>query len=175
MFYILAKILTLIQSKIISSVDRPEYCVCCGMKGPWLHAKYSRQPDRENPSKTSLNPIVIQRYFCNGCKKTFSALPKCISPRRWYTWEEQQQVLLLFILEQSAYSIAKQCGPSYKTIRRWIARFNERIDIHKDTLKNKFNFLCRTSDFNDFWGECLKKITLADAMHICHESGVSIP
>ena len=175
MFYILANFLTLIQSKNISSDHRPKNCVCCGKLDPWLHAKYPRQPDRENSSKKSLNPIMIQRYFCNGCKKTFSALPEIISPHRWYTWEAQQQVLLLLILGQSAYSIAKKGGPSYKTISRWLARFKERFNLHKDTLGSRFNFLHRTSGFSDFWKHCLKKMTLAAAMRICHVSGVSIP
>ena len=74
MFYILANFLTLIQSKNISSDHRPKNCVCCGKLDPWLHAKYHRQPDRENASEKSLNPIMIQRYFCNGCKKTIKDL-----------------------------------------------------------------------------------------------------
>ena len=175
MFYILANILTLIQSENISPDQRPLYCVCCGKLNPWLHAKYPRKPDRENSSEESLNPIMIQRYFCNGCKKTFSALPEIISPRRWYTWQAQLLVLQLFIYGETAYSISKKSKPSYKTIRRWLARFKKQFNLHKDTLGSKFNFLNRTSGFNDFWQKCFKKITLSGAMRICHVSGIPIP
>jgi transposase-like protein len=177
MFYILAKILTLVQSKMISSDNTPENCVCCGRQRPWRHGTRPRKPDRENSSSKSLNPIMIQRYYCNGCKKTFSALPECISPRRWYTWEAQQQVLLLFILGDSAYSIATKCTPSYKTISRWIVRAKEQFKLHKDTLGaiDKYKSLIRTRDFNDFWKVCFEKITLAAAMRICHVSEVIIP
>jgi|TARA_B110000091_G_scaffold89899_1_gene98493 hypothetical protein len=120
---------------------------------------------------------MIQRYFCNGCKKTFSALPECISPRRWYTWEVQQQILLFFILGGSAYSIAKKCTPSYKTISRWLARAKERFKLHKDTLGaiDKYKELNITTGFNGFWKACFEKITLAAAMRICHVSEVIIP
>jgi len=177
MFHILANILTLIQSKYDLSDHRPDYCVCCGKQDPWRHGTFTRQPDRENPSKKSLNPINIQRYFCNVCKKTFSALPECISPRRWYTWEAQQLILELHLLGISAYSIAKICIPSYKTIRRWLARAKEQIIFHKGTLGgiDKFKDLNRTVDFKSFWHSCLDKMTLAAAMRLCHVSGISIP
>jgi transposase-like protein len=175
MFHVLANILSLIECTNISPDHRPDYCVCCGKREPWGHGSYPRKPERENPSSESLNPINIQRYFCNGCKKTFSALPECISPRRWYTWEAQQLVLELHLLGISAYCISKKGKPSYKTISRWITRFKAQYDLHKDTLGNKFDFLNRSCGFNDFWKSCLKKMTLAAAMRLCHVSGISIP
>lgn len=177
MFYILANILTLIQSKNIPPDHSPENCVGCGKRYPWRHGTFTRQSDRENASEKSLNPIMIQRYFCNGCKKTFSALPEIISPRRWYTWEAQQLVLELHLLGISAYSIAKRCMPSYKTIRRWLARAKEQLIFHKGTLGSidKYKDLNRTVDFKSFWQSCLKKMTLAAAMRLCHVSGIIIP
>lgn len=177
MFHILANILTLFQSKNISSDHRPDYCVFCGVSDPWGHGSYPRKPDRESSSSESLNPIMIQRYFCNGCKKTFSALPEIISPRRWYTWQAQMLVLQLFISGETAYSISKKSKPSYKTIRRWLARAKDQFLFHKGTLGaiDKYKDLNRTCGFNDFWNNCFKKMTLAAAMRICHESGLIIP
>jgi len=86
---ILCQITTLVQAKNISYDNRPEKCVCCSKLNPWKHGTFPRQPDREKSSAESLNPVNIQRYYCKGCKKTFSAIPECISPKRWYTWTVQ--------------------------------------------------------------------------------------
>lgn len=154
---------------------RPDRCFCCGRASPWRHASYSRKPDRSSPPGESLNPILIQRYYCTGCKKTFSVLPECIPPRRWYLWEVQEIVLLLFALGQSAYAIAKDSLPSYKTIRRWLTRFQERFLLHKDTLCSCCDGLDRTRGMGDFWKTCFKKMTLGAAMRLCHISEVVIP
>lgn len=154
---------------------RPEHCVCCGRLHPWRHATYWRKPDRNNSSAESLNPVLIQRYYCLGCKKTFSVLPECLPPHRWYLWEIQQKVILLFTLGLSAYSIAKESLPSYKTIRRWLTRLNEQFPLHKDTLSSCFAALSRACGMSDFWQICFKKMTLGAAMRLCHVAGVAIP
>jgi transposase-like protein len=176
---ILAGINSLIQYKYTQEYTpervRPECCACCGRLKPWYHAFYERKSDRENPPDKSMNPIIIQRYYCPGCKKTFSVLPECIPPRRWYLWDVQQTILLLSILSKSAYAIAKESAPSYKTIRRWLACFQEQFLLHKDTLATYFNELSRTSGISEFWQFCLNKMTLGAAMRLCHVSGVAIP
>lgn len=154
---------------------RPDCCIYCGRMSPWWHGCHPRKPDREHNTGGSLNPILIQRCYCPGCKKTFSVLPECVPPRRWYLWEVQQAVLLLFILGQSAYAIAKKSTPSYKTIKRWIARFQEQFLLHKDTLCARFAELGQTSGVSEFWQACLKKMTLGSAMRICHVAEVIVP
>lgn len=154
---------------------RPERCIYCGRNNPWCHGPYSRKSDRSNTVEESLNPILIQRYYCPWCRRTSSVLPECIPPRRWYLWEVQQVVFLLFTLGKSVYAIAKTAQPSRYTIRRWVHRFQEQFRLHKDALCNHFIELGRTSGMNDFWQACLNKITLGSAMRLCHVSGVAIP
>ena len=89
MNHIVPNIITLVQAKNISYDNRPEKYVYCSKLNPCKHGTLPRQPDRENSSAESLNPVNIQRYYCKGCKKTFSAIPECISPKRWYTWTVQ--------------------------------------------------------------------------------------
>jgi len=179
MRYILPNFLSLRQYSLSinnTSVDnRPARCPHCGVSGLWCHGPYERKSDRENRLGDSLNPILIQRYYCPTCEKTCSALPECIPPLRWYLWEVQQNILLLAILGHSAYAIAQETAPSYKTIKRWLSRFYEQFLLHKDTLANYFNELGRTSGITEFWGACFEKFSLASAMRLCHVSGVSIP
>jgi transposase-like protein len=158
-----------------SEDNRPERCPYCGVSGLWCHGPYERKADRENSSDASLNPVLIQRYLCLTCRRTCSVLPECIPPRRWYLWEIQQKVLLLYLLGQSAYAIAKESSPSYKTIVRWFLRFNAQFRLHKDTLTIHFNALGQTSGIAEFWQVCFKKITLGSAMRLCHVAGVFIP
>ncbi len=176
---ILAGFLTLIQYTYAQEYTpervRPKHCACCGRLNPWYHAIYERKPDRENSPNKSMNPIIIQRYYCPGCKKTFSVLPECIPPRRWYPWEVQQSIFLLFLLGHSAYEIAKESKPSYSTITRWFHRFKEQFRLHRDTLCGLFGELTRTSCLASFWTSCFELITLGSAMRLCHVSGVAIP
>ena len=78
---------------------RPKRCPHCGHAGVWSHGHYLRLPDRENSGPDSLNPIPILRFFCPqaGCRRSCSALPECIPPRRWYLWSVQQAMLLFLI------------------------------------------------------------------------------
>lgn len=71
----------LIKNKL--NVIRPDRCLYCGRLKVWLHGGYPRKADRTN-STDSLNPVMIQRYYCPECYKTFSVLPECLPPRRWY-------------------------------------------------------------------------------------------
>lgn len=177
MFHIIPNILTLVQAKYHLLEEKVDKCEHCNKLNPWKHGMRTRKSDRESPSAESLNPINIQRYYCTGCKKTFSSIPECISPRRWYSWIAQQVVLRLIILGKSHYAIAKQCKPSYKTIKRWFARADDQRKCHKDALGTfeKYTSLNRTSGFNDFWGKCLSIMTLGAAMRLCHETGIIIP
>ena len=179
MLHILPRILSLRQYQF--EIDhkpepiRPDKCAFCGRSHPWHHAHYLRKSDRTSKPGESLNPIVIQRYYCPGCGKTTSALPECLPPRRWYLWEIQQSALVLLLLGKSAYAIAKENIPSHHTIRRWMARFREQFILHKDTLCVRLHALSRTSGLAEFWSACFEKITLGESMRLCHDTGVFIP
>lgn len=180
MAWILSDILSLIQYINISPIEYSEErlqvrCDFCGKLKLWLHGKYPRAADRINSSKDSLNPIWIQRYYCPTCRKTTSVLPECIPPRRWYLWETQQEVILLFLLGNSARSIEKQAKPSRHTIRRWIAWLTVQFKVHKDVLCNHFPSFGLFLEPVSFWKHVFDKLALSTAMRICHVAGVSIP
>lgn len=153
---------------------KPDRCLCCGRLKVWPHGKYPRKADRTN-SADSLNPIWIQRYYCPACHKTFSVLPECLPPRRWYLWEVQQVALMLALAGVSFRAIENKIAPSRRTIRRWLNRFKEQIHFHKDILCGRFIELGRTFDFAAFWRTCLNTTSLAEAMRLCHASGVPVP
>jgi len=154
---------------------RLDHCLCCGKSNPWRHGGYFREADRINPSSESHNPVFIQRYYCPSCQKTCSVLPECIPPRRWYLWDLQQVILLLCLSGKSAYAVAKEQLPSYKTIKRWLDRFSEQFRFHKDTLCTHFPKLGRAINMIDFWQTVIQTMTLGKAMRLCHVTGVSIP
>jgi transposase-like protein len=177
MLHILADIMSLMQYKQSQELNqhRLERCLCCGKQYPWLHGCYPRKADRSSNQEESLNPILIQRYYCPGCHKTCSVLPECIPPHRWYLWEIQQIALMLILKGASFNSTAKEIIPSRHTISRWIARIKEQFHLHKDTLCNHIIDLGRTIGFADFWQACLGHFSLAQAMRLCHVAGLPVP
>jgi len=178
MVYILADILSLLQYIEQCHDDKiPEIVCCpnCNRANPWRHGSYPRKSDRLNPPGESLNPILIQRYYCPGCKKTCSALPECIAPRRWYLWETQQIAILLFLLEGSARAVEKQVKPSRHTIKRWVSRLTVQFKVHKDALCNYFPSLGLFTEPVSFWTHVFDKLSLSTAMRLCHVSRVTIP
>ncbi len=169
--FIIADILSLtqyIKTNIESSLILCVYCNCSNL---WRNGTYSRKADREG----KLNPIVIQRYYCCGCHKTFSVLPECISPRRWYLWSIQQTAWLMVLSGQSIRSISALLKPSRRTIARWRDWFMDKLIVHRDTLCNFFSELGRAVGLEGFWQACLEQMPLSKAMRLCHESGVIIP
>jgi Homeodomain-like domain len=110
-----------------------------------------------------------------GIAEERSVLPECIPPCRWYLWEVQQMALSLFLLGKSLRAIAQEVGPSRHTISRWMNRFKEQFLLHKDVLCTNIADFGRIIDFTDFWQNCLCHFSLAQAMRLCHASGVTIP
>lgn len=178
--HILSGILSLIQYKneVEGSFDekyRPQRCECCGRLRLRRHGTYPRGSDRINTSCHSLNPILIQRYYCPSCRKTMSVLPECISPRRWYLWEFQQTALLLVLLGKSVCKVASELIPSRHTIARWCRWFKEQYHLHRDALCTHYHALTGAVGFNRFWKGCLNFMPLSSAMRLCQVTGVSIP
>jgi transposase-like protein len=168
---IIADILLLTQYLLADISLRHLTCPYCYRANLWRNGTYSRKADREG----KLNPIVIQRYCCCGCYKTFSVLPECIPPRRWYLWSIQQAAWLLVLSGQSIRSISTLLKPSRRTIARWRDWFMDKLTVHRDTLCNFFSELGRAVDLEGFWQACLEQMPLSKAMRLCHESGVIIP
>jgi hypothetical protein len=152
---------------------RPDNCPCCNHPFPWIHCSYTRKADRENNNFECLNPVHIYRFFCNGCKRTFSILPECIPPRRWYLWAIQQVACSLVIAGHSLRLIAKKLQPSRSTIRRWRTRFREMFNMHLFHLCSRFPELGRSAcSMTLFWEACLSQMSLARAMFwINHDKG----
>lgn len=170
--FILAGIASLVQYVAVESLECPSQCPNCGRPKPWRHGTYPRKTDRESGE---LNPILIHRFYCPNCKQTCSVLPACIPPHRWYLWTVQQTALALFLSGRSLNAIAQTLALGRRTVSRWLNRFKNRFLVQADVLRNHKPELGRTTDFHSFWKSCLDKLSLAEAMRICHVSGVSIP
>jgi len=177
--HIIANILSLIQYlktlKDEPGLLRLEKCPCCGKANPWFHGFYPRKADRGSRPGESLNPILIQRFFCPDCGRTSSVLPECIPPKRWYLWGIQHAALLLLLAGNSLNAAAKEMIPSRHTIKRWLIRLKEQLPLHKDVLCNHFIDLGRTVNYIDFWQTFFKTNLLSAAMRLCHVAGVLIP
>ncbi len=174
--HIIAGIPSLIQyiETLKTKPYRLEKCLCCGKANPQLHGCYPRKADRSSKPGESLNPILIQRYFCSDCRRTCSALPECIPPKRWYLWDVQQKALLLLLAGKSLSAAAKELIPSRHTIKRWLKSFKEKFHLHKDVLCSQFIELGRAINFIDFWQTFFKNNLLSTAMRLCHVAGVLI-
>ena len=154
---------------------RLKQCCHCGRAEPWHHGHYHRKADRSPSPNASLNPIPILRFFCPECRHTSSVLPECIPPRRWYLWDLQQAIFLTILAGQSLYAAAQSVIPSYHTIHRWIRRFKDRFQCHKETLIQAVSSLGITQSFIDFWQAVLHLFSLGHAMRLCHVAGILIP
>ena len=136
---------------------------------------YHRKASRTNEDSIKLNPVPIQRYLCKSCKRSCSALPECIPPRRWYLWDIQSKVLSLFISGKSYRAIARLLLPTRSTIARWIKRFNSQWLLYADTLRQHLPAVCHSQKFKPFWATVLGQCSLASVMCHCHQAGIEIP
>lgn len=156
---------------------RPARCPHCELKGTlWRHGSYTRKSDRENPADKTLNPVKIQRYFCKACKKTCSALPECICPRRWYIWAIQQVVLEKYLAGQSIYRLSESVLPSRRTISRWKKALELSLEVHRPVLCSRVSQLGRYTEVKSFWQACLQYYSrLSTCFYQLHAAGVNIP
>jgi transposase-like protein len=156
-------------------VYRPAQCPHCGKAGSWCHGCYFRQSDRDKPSRESLNPVPIPRFRCPHCNRTCSVLPECIPPRRWYLWAVQQTVLTLLLSGCSIRNLSTQVRPSWRTIKRWHARWEECFALYNLHLRNLIPDLGRYPEFQAFWQACLSHMPLSTAMLLLNEREVAVP
>lgn len=178
MLHILSEITSILQytnQYRKGNIKRLTCCPGCGRANPWPHGCYPRKSDRINSEGASLNPVLIQRYYCPGCRKTCSVLPECIPPRRWYLWETQQAAMLLFLSGCSARAVERQIKPSRQTVKRWIAWLMVQFKMHKDALSSHFPSFGLFTEPVGFWKRVFQTLPLSTAMRLCHVSGVPIP
>ena len=143
------------------------------------HGCYYRKPDRHALPGQSLNPIKVLRFICSICRKTCSALPECIPPKRWYLWETQQLVIQAYLSGNSWNSISQKFKIARSTCRRWVQNLQDKFSIHADILRNVpgqlSEHLVHCFDVESLWLSCLSKINLSRAMLLFHHSGIHIP
>lgn len=145
-------------------VYRPSGCPYCGVAGLWLHGYYERKADRVGPGDASLNPVLVTRFCCGACGRTCSRLPLAIAPRRWYSWAEQQVVLLGLLAGASLQRVASYAGIARHTARRWRDWLHAGSTSFSFILRSRFPELGRHGDGPEFWQACLAAMSLAEAM-----------
>jgi hypothetical protein len=71
--------------------------------------------------------------------------------------------------------VAATTGAARSTIRRWGSWFLERFDDYRNVLVGAAPNLGRAGSQTSFWQTCLSTISLAQAMRLCHVTGVTVP
>ena len=165
----------LTQIKEAPETYRPERCPHCGKEGVWCHGAYTRKSDREGRGEDCLNPVPIPRFYCRHCRRTCSALPECVPPRRWYLWSIQQAAMVLLLAGISIEKVAEQVLPSAHTIWRWWVRLRACFPEHGFHLRRHFARWGVHQSVTSLWRAVLTELSLAQAMLLLHESGVFVP
>ncbi len=176
---ILSEILTLSQHlyTLKQSPDRycPDACIYCRETAIWRYGYYYRKPDRLNHGEESRNDIPIPRFQCVACRRTFSTLPECIAPRRWYPWAIQQACLLLSLSGWSIRSIHQLFPAARSTLSRWVSWLGDNFTVHHRVLCGKDPTLGYYSELTPFWLHWIDLKSLSHAMVILNQSEVIVP
>jgi len=61
-------------------------CPRCGGHESWKHDRYVRHPW----TLAGRQSVVVQRYWCCRCRRTFVPRSAVVAPRRWYGREAQR-------------------------------------------------------------------------------------
>ena len=152
---------------------RPPRCPHCGLKILWQHGHYERKADRR-PGQFSLNPVLICRYCCSGCRRTCSRLPACIAPRRWYNWSVQQGVLEQRLNERPGHHGAHGNRPDRRTAARWWDWLQKNSLLFEFHLRARCAELGRAVDFAAFWSRLFASMGLVQAMTLLDQQ-MSVP
>ena len=179
MSLILSKILTFRQHlntlKHNPEVYCPTACIYCQEINVWRYGYYYRKPDRLNHGDQSQNDIPIPRFQCVTCRRTFSTLPECISPRRWYPWVIQQACLWLRLSGWSIQQIQQIFPTARSTLSRWIYWFNEKFTQYHQVLCSQIPCMGYYSKLAPFWLYWFDSKSLSHAMILLHQSGLIVP
>lgn len=163
------------QIKEAPETYRPERCPHCGKAGVWCHGAYTRKSDRESRADDRLDPVPILRFYCRHCRRTCSALPECIPPRRWFLWSIQQAAIVLWLAGVSVEKAAELVVPSADTIWRWWSRLHACFSEHGFHLCRHFAKWGVYQSAKALWRAVLAELSLSQAMCLLHQSGVIVP
>ena len=176
---ILSDILTFRQhlNALINSLDhyRPASCLYCFETIIWFHGYYYRKPDRLNSGHDSMNDIPIPRFQCATCKHTFSTLPECLAPARWYPWAIQQWCLWLSLNGWSVKQLNKAFPMARSTIKRWVNWLNNSFKNHHQSLCTSVSSMGYFSTCPSFWLHWLDSKHFSQAMVLINKSGLPVP
>jgi len=164
----LAGILTLSQhletlSKAFAHY-RPNHCLYCFHPVIWGHGFYDRKADRINGGEETLNPLPIPRFRCANCRRTFSVLPECIPPRRWYLWRTQQEGLPACLDGFSFRQVSALLAMARSTISRWFHWLKARSPDFQKALCVTHSGFGYFAPWADFWWQWFDHHDLSKAM-----------
>lgn len=142
-------------------------CQKCGGTKYYKHGCYYRKSERQR--------IPIKRFKCVNCGHTFSILPECMPPQRWYLWKIQQAALLMALNGKSYKAIAKKIQPVRSTVARWIKQLKEHTRVYMDHLKTLHPALVRLNDFKLLWQKILDLMPLSKIMLSLNNAGIIVP
>ena len=179
MCLILSEIVTLRQHlntlKQSPELYCPDACIYCQETVIWRNGYYYRKPDRLNSGADSLNDIPIPRFKCVSCCRTFSTLPECIPPRRWYPWFIQQICLSLCLSGWSFQKIQQIFPVARSTLSRWVSWLGHKFNDHHQGLCSKEAEMGYYSEPVSFWSHWFKSKSLSHAMLLLNQLGVIVP
>lgn len=153
---------------------RPEQCPHCNHTHLWGHGHFTRKPLGDCDIKV----VEVPRWRCLGCKTTFSVLPSCIPPRRWYMWIVQQAVLVYLLsggTQEQCFDDLAHLGPAPCTIQRWwrwLKRKNNEFSHHLRNLQPEWG---RTADLREFWRVAIAEKQMRELMAYLDAQGLTIP
>jgi len=153
----------------------PASCSHCQKTRIWRSGCYYRKPDRLNPSDLSLNDIPIPRFQCASCRRTFSTLPECISPRRWYPWFFQHVCLYLKLKGWSINQLHQLFSIARSTLSRWGHWLKDKFNTHRPVLCSFEAKMGYYPDPSSFWLHWLESKRLSHAMVLLNKQGTPIP
>ncbi len=154
---------------------RPSHCPYCDGTVIWSHGVYYRKPDRLNFKEDSMNDIPIPRSICVACSHTFSTLPECIAPSRWYPWAIQQWCLWLSLNGWSVKQLNRTFPMARSTISRWVNWLNDSFKSHHITLCSQVSSMGYFSTCPSFWCHWLDSKDFSQAMVLINKSGLPVP
>ena len=176
---ILSEILTFRQHlnalKQTRDLYRPTSCLYCYETVIWFHGYYYRKPDRLNQGKSSVNAIPIPRFQCAACRHTFSTLPECIAPARWYPWVIQQWSLWLSLQGWSVKQIHQIFPMARSTISRWVNWLASSFTDHHQVLCAQVSMMGYFSTYPSFWSHWLDSKHFSAAMVLLNKQGLPVP
>ena len=154
---------------------RPAQCLHCQGTTIWNHGVYYRKPDRINHGTSCMNEIPIPRFQCASCKRTFSTLPECVAPHRWYPWVIQQWCLWLSFQGWSVNQLSQHFPMARNTISRWYHWASDKFNQHYQVICERDWSMGFYADVRRFWQHWLDSKPFSTAMVLLNQQGVDVP